>query len=130
MDYDITLVNVCNPHCVVFSDKVDGIDIASVGTEFDNCEYFPEGINMEFIRVVNKVTIKMRIWERGVGETWACGTGACAAVVAAVLAGYCEKDTNVTVKLRGGDLTVNYHSDGEIDLLGNVKTVYEGTLEI
>ena len=129
-DYDITLVNVGNPHCVVFSDKVDAIDVAAVGTEFENCEYFPEGINTEFIRVVNKVTIKMRVWERGSGETWACGTGACAAVVAAVLAGYCEKDTNVTVKLRGGDLTVNYHSDGEVELLGNVKTVYEGTFEI
>jgi diaminopimelate epimerase len=80
--------------------------------------------------VVNKVTIKMRVWERGSGETWACGTGACAAVVAAVLAGYCEKDTNVTVKLRGGDLTVNYHSDGTVELMGGVKTVYEGMLEI
>ena len=114
----------------MFSDKVDAINVAALGSEFENSEYFPEGINTEFIRVVNKVTIKMRVWERGSGETWACGTGACAAVVAAVLAGYCEKDTNVTVKLRGGDLTVNYHSDGEIELMGNVKTVYEGTLEI
>ncbi len=129
-DYAVTLVNVGNPHCVVFSDKVDAIDVEKVGPIFESCEYFPEGINTEFIRVVNKVTIKMRVWERGSGETWACGTGACAAVVAAVLAGYCEKDTNVTVKLRGGDLTVNYHSDGDIELMGNVKTVYEGTLEI
>ncbi len=128
--YDITLVNVGNPHCIVFSDKVDAIPVETVGPEFENCEYFPEGINTEFIRVVNKVTIKMRVWERGSGETWACGTGACAAVVAAVLAGYCEKDTNITVKLRGGDLTVNYHSDGNIELMGNVKTVYEGMLEI
>ena len=130
LQYDITLVNVGNPHCVVFSDKVDAIKLKEIGPEFENCEYFPEGINTEFIRVVNKVTIKMRVWERGSGETWACGTGACAAVVAAVLAGYCEKDTNVTVKLRGGDLMVNYHSSGEIELMGNVKTVYEGTLEI
>ena len=129
-EYKITLVNVGNPHCVVFCDKVDAINVKAVGPEFENCEYFPEGINTEFIRVVNKVTIKMRVWERGSGETWACGTGACAAVVAAVLAGYCEKDTNVTVKLRGGDLTVNYHSNGEVELLGNVKTVYEGTFEI
>ncbi len=129
-EYDITLVNVGNPHCVVFSDKVDAIDVKKIGPQFENSEYFPEGINTEFIRVVNRVTIKMRVWERGSGETWACGTGACAAVVAAVLAGYCEKDTNVTVKLRGGDLTVNYHSDGNIELMGNVKTVYEGTLEI
>ncbi len=129
-EYEVTLVNVGNPHCIVFSDKVDAINVANIGPEFENCEYFPEGINTEFIRVVNKVTIKMRVWERGSGETWACGTGACAAVVAAVLAGYCEMDTNVTVKLRGGDLTVNYHSDGNVELMGNVKTVYEGTLEI
>ena len=128
--YNITLVNVGNPHCVVFSDKVDAIDLEKVGPEFENCKYFPEGINTEFIRVVNKVTIKMRVWERGSGETWACGTGACAAVVSAVLAGYCEKDTNITVKLRGGDLTVNYHSNGEVELIGNVKTVYEGSFEI
>ena len=130
IDYKVTLVGLGNPHCVIFSDKVDAINVKAIGSEFENCEYFPEGINTEFIRVVNKVTIKMRVWERGSGETWACGSGACAAVVAAVLAGYCEKDTNVTVKLRGGDLTVNYHSDGDIELLGNVKTVYEGTLEI
>ena len=79
---------------------------------------------------MNKATLKMRVWERGSGETWACGTGACAAVVAAVLGGYCERDTNITVKLRGGDLTVNYHSSGEVELMGSVKTVYEGTLEI
>ncbi len=129
-DYDITLVNVGNPHCVVFCDKVDAINVESVGPEFENSEYFPNGVNTEFIRVVNGVTIKMRVWERGSGETWACGTGACAAVVAAVLAGYCKKDTNVTVKLRGGDLTVNYHEDGNVELMGAVKTVYEGTLEI
>ena len=129
-EYAITLVNVGNPHCVVFSEKVDAIDVEKVGPEFENSEYFPQGINTEFIRVVNKVTIKMRVWERGSGETWACGTGACAAVVAAVLGGYCEKDTNVTVKLRGGDLTVNYHSNGEVELMGSVKTVYEGAFEI
>ena len=130
IDYKVTLVNVGNPHCIVFSDKVDAVNVAAIGPEFENCEYFPEGINTEFIRVVNKVTLKMRVWERGSGETWACGTGACAAVVAAVLGGYCEKDTNITVKLRGGDLTVNYHSDGDVELMGSVKTVYEGTLEI
>jgi len=130
LDYKITLVNVGNPHCIVFSDKVDAVNLEAIGPEFENCEYFPDGINTEFIRIVNKVTIKMRVWERGSGETWACGTGACAAVVAAVLGGYCEKDTNITVKLRGGDLTVNYHSDGRVELSGNVKTVYEGTLEI
>ncbi len=124
-DYRITLVNLGNPHCVVFSEKVDAVDVATVGPLFENCEYFPERINAEFIRVVNKVTIKMRVWERGNGETWSCGTGAAAAVVAAVLNGYCDRDTNITVKLRGGDLVVNYHSNGEVELMGSVKTVYE-----
>ena len=72
----------------------------------------------------------MRVWERGNGETWSCGTGAAAAVVAAVLGGYCEQDTNGTFKLRGGDRVVNYHSDGDVELMGSVKTVYEGRLEI
>ena len=129
-EYDITLVNVGNPHCVIFTDKVDAVDLERIGPEIETCPLFPEGMNTEFIRVVNKVTLKMRVWERGSGETWASGTGACAAVVASVLAGYCEKETNVTVKLRGGDLTVNYHENGEVELLGNVKTVYEGTFEI
>ena len=129
-DYSITLVNVGNPHCVIFNNQVDAINLATVGADFENCEYFPQGISTEFVRVVNKVTLKMRAYERGSGETWACGTGACAAVVAAVLNGYCDMDTNVTVKLRGGDLTVNYHSNGEVELMGNVKTVYEGMLEI
>ncbi len=130
IEYKATLVNVGNPHCVIFSDRVDDVNVKSIGTAFESSEYFPEGINTEFVRVVNKVTIKMRVWERKNGETWSCGTGAAAAVVAAVLGGYCEKETNVTVKLRGGDLTVNYHENGEVELLGNVKTVYEGTLEI
>ena len=129
-EYKATLVNVGNPHCVIFTDKVDAVDLPTVGPEFENHEYFPEGINTEFVRIVNKATIKMRVWERKNGETWSCGTGAAAAVVAAVLGGYCEYDTNVTVKLRGGDLTVNYHSNGEVEVLGSVKTVYEGMLEI
>ncbi|MBR2023047.1 MAG: diaminopimelate epimerase, partial [Clostridia bacterium] len=129
-EYGVTLVNVGNPHCVIFTDKVDAVNVEEIGAELESSPYFPEGINTEFIRVVNKVTLKMRVWERGSGETWACGTGACAAVVAAVLGGYCEMDTNVTVKVRGGDLTVNYHSNGEIELMGNVKTVFEGTFEI
>jgi len=128
--YNVTLVNVGNPHCVVFCDKVDAVDVEKIGPEFENAKYFPEGINTEFVRVVNKATIKMRVWERKNGETWACGTGAAAAVVAAVLGGYCEQDTNVTVKLRGGDLTVNYHKNGDVEVSGSVKTVYEGTVEI
>lgn len=127
--YKVTLVNIGNPHCVVFCDKVDDVDIETVGPLFEHSEYFPKRINTEFIRVVNSVTIKMRVWERGNGETWACGTGAAAAVVAAVLNGYCQRDTNITVKLRGGDLIANYRSDGTVELMGPVKTTFEGKIE-
>ena len=127
--YSATLVNIGNPHCVVFCDKVDDVDVETVGSLFEHSEYFPNRINTEFIRVVNPVTIKMRVWERGNGETWACGTGAAAAAVACVLNGFCRKDTNITVKLRGGDLIVNYKSDNTVELMGPVITTFEGKIE-
>ena len=127
--YNITCVNVGNPHCVVFCDRVDGVDIPTVGPLFENAEIFPERINTEFVRVVNPSTLKMRVFERGNGETLACGTGACAAVVAAVENGFCKKGEDITVKLRGGDLIVNY-TDEKITLAGKAKLVYEGVVEI
>ena len=126
--YNITCVSVGNPHCVVFCDRVDGVDVPQVGPRFEHSELFPERINTEFVRVVNPLTIKMRVWERGSGETTACGTGACAAVVAAVATGQCEKGTDVTVKLRGGDLTVNY-TDERVILTGDAKLLFDGTTE-
>ena len=128
--YNGTSISMGNPHFVTFVKDVDSLNLEELGPQFEHHPLFPEGVNTEFVEVIDKNTVKFRVWERGSGETWACGTGACAAVVAAVLAGHCERDTNVTVKLRGGDLTVNYHSDGTVELSGNVKTVYEGTLEI
>jgi carbamoyl-phosphate synthase large subunit len=123
--YFITCVSVGNPHCVLFCDRVDAIDVARIGPLFENSPLFPERVNTEFIRVVNETTIKMRVWERGNGETWACGTGACAAVVAAVLNGYCKKGVDITVKVKGGDLIVNY-TDESIHLTGNADLIYEG----
>lgn len=128
-NYRITLVNIGTPHCVVFHDKLEELDLKVVGPLFETASCFPEGTNAEFIRVVNPVTIKMRVWERGNGETWACGTGAAAAAVACVINGYCKKDTPITVKLRGGDLVVNYRSDGTVELMGPVKNAFEGTVE-
>ena len=81
------------------------------------------------MRVVNEKTLKMRVWERGNGETLACGTGAAASVVAAVLNGYCKPDEDITVKRRGGDLIVRYSSDGRVTLTGSVRLVYAGTVE-
>ena len=128
-EYDVTLVNMGNPHCVIFCDKVDAIDLETVGPMIETSEYFPEKINVEFVRVVNKATLKMRTWERGNGETLACGTGAAAAVVAAVKNGYCSQEEDVTVKVRGGDLFVKYYSNGTVSLTGTVKQVFEGKVE-
>ena len=127
-EYCITCVATGNPHCVVFVDNVDKLDLQQIGPQFENSPLFPERVNTEFVRVVNESTIKMRVWERGNGETPACGTGACAAVIAAVENGYCKKGVDVTVKVRGGDLLVNY-TDDRITLTGDCNTVYKGEIE-
>lgn len=127
-EYSVTGLSMGNPHCVLFCDRVDDIDIQNVGPVFENADIFPEGVNTEFVRVVNESTLKMRVWERGSGETMACGTGACAAAVAAVLNGFCKKGGDITVKVRGGDLLVNY-TDERVILTGDAVLVYEGTAE-
>ncbi len=96
-----------------------------IGPRFEHAPYFPDRINTEFIRVVNPNTIKMRVWERGSGETLACGTGACAAVVAAVANGLCSKGSDITVRVRGGDLVVNY-TDEKVTLTGDAGTGLRG----
>ncbi|MBR2078757.1 MAG: carbamoyl-phosphate synthase large subunit [Clostridia bacterium] len=126
--YNITCLSVGNPHCVVFKKDIDSIDINKVGPYFEKADIFPERINTEFVRVVNRNTIKMRAYERGNGETFACGTGACAAVVAAVENGFCKKGEEIIVKLKGGDLAVTYNDDG-IFMTGNAVLVYEGEAE-
>ena len=126
--YNITCVDMGNPHCVVFCPRVDAVDMEFIGPRFEHAPYFPERVNTEFIRVVNPSTIKMRVWERGSGETMACGTGACAAVVAAVANGLCEKGKDVTVRAKGGDLIVNY-TDKRVTLTGDAKLVYTGEME-
>ena len=127
-DYRITCVSMGNPHCVVFCPRVDNIDIEKIGPRFEKASIFAHRVNTEFVRVVNETTLKMRVWERGNGETLACGTGACAAVVAAVENGYCKKNTDITVKVKGGDLIVNYTDEG-VFLTGTTKLVFEGTTE-
>ena len=127
-EYDITCVSIGNPHCVVFADRVDEVDVGELGPRFEYDELFPERVNTEFIRVVNECTIKMRVWERGNGETMGCGTGACAAVVAAVENGFCRKGDDITVRLRGGDLVINYTDEG-ITMTGGATQVFEGTAE-
>ncbi|MBQ8503787.1 MAG: carbamoyl-phosphate synthase large subunit [Clostridia bacterium] len=126
--YNITCVGVGNPHCVVFLKDIDSLDLNQIGPYFEKADIFPERINTEFVRVVNRHTIKMRAYERGNAETFACGTGAAAAVVAAVENGFCDKGEEITVKLKGGDLAVTYDDNG-IFLTGNAVLIYEGEAE-
>ena len=128
-NYNVTCVSMGNPHCVVFVDNVDGLDIEKIGPEFENDEIFPERVNTEFIKVLNDHTIKMRVWERGSGETWACGTGACAVAVAACENGFCKKGEDITVKLKGGDLVINY-TDDTVYMTGEALKTFEGEIEI
>ena len=127
--YEVTCINVGNPHCVVFSKFVDKEPLEEIGPAFENHEMFPEKTNTEFVRVVGPNELKMRTWERGNGETPACGTGACAAAVAAVINGLCAMDQVITVKLRGGNLLVRY-TGKTVLLTGNTKMCYEGKVEI
>ncbi len=126
--YRVTCVNVGNPHCVVFCGAIDALDLAEIGPQFEHDPMFPERVNTEFVRVVNRHTLRMRVWERGSGETLACGTGACAAVVAACENGLCDKGSDVKVSLLGGELTVNY-TDARVLLTGGASVVYEGEFE-
>ena len=128
-DFNITCVSMGNPHCVVFIDDVETMDIESIGPKFENNNMFPERVNTEFVRVLDEKNIIMRVWERGSGETWACGTGACAVAVAAVENGFCKKNEDITVKLKGGDLVINY-TDKTVYMTGDAKKVFEGVVEI
>ena len=128
-EYTVTALSLGNPHLVLFQDRVDDIDIASVGPAFEYAPFFPERTNVEFVRVVNPTTLKMRVWERANGETLASGTGASASVVAAVLNGYVEKGVPVTVKTRGGDVVVTY--DGNtVSLTSSAHLVFEGVIKL
>ena len=129
MDYSATVLSVGNPHCVVFSGFVDKIDVARIGPLFENHRAFPCRVNAEFVRVVDRNELKLRTWERGNGETPACGTGACAAAIAAVLNGYCPMNEDITVKVKGGELIVNYTGE-TVYLTGSAELVYEGIIEI
>jgi len=125
---EITCVSMGNPHCVLFMDRIDDLHLEKVGPIFEHCELFPDRVNTEFVRVIDSHTLQMRVWERGSGETMACGTGTCAAVVAAVLNGYCPKNEEITVQLLGGTLTIRY-TDETVFMTGPAQTVFEGEVE-
>ena len=122
--FSITCVSVGNPHCVLFVDDIEKIDVAKIGSSIEKNKVFPNRINVEFVKVLNKNEIKVRVWERGVGETYACGTGACASVVASVLNNFTER--KVIVHLIGGKLDVFWDKNNHIYLTGEAKKVFEG----
>lgn len=127
-EYKITCVSMGNPHCVVFTDTdVSELPLEKIGPKFEFDSLFPERVNTEFINVIDKNTLKMRVWERGSGETLACGTGACASVVAACLNGFCEKDTDITVRLVGGELVIRY-TDEAVTMTGPATVAFTGEL--
>lgn len=127
--YAITCVSMGNPHAVTFCDDVDNVPLEVIGPKFEFNPLFPERINTEFVQIIDATTIKMRVWERGSGETFACGTGACASAVAAVLNGYCKKGDEITVKLLGGDLKITYLENETVLMKGTATKVFDGVIE-
>lgn len=128
-EYRITCVSMGNPHAVTFIDDTDSLEIEKIGPLFENNEIFPDRVNTEFIQVVDRNNIKMRVWERGSGETLACGTGACASVVACVLNGLTEN--KVTVSLLGGDLFIEYNQEENVVYMTGPATIsFTGNIEV
>lgn len=127
-DYKITCLSMGNPHCVVFCENTEKIPLHKIGEKFENHEMFPQRINTEFVQILDKKHLKMRVWERGSGETLACGTGACASAVAAVINGYCQKNTEIQIKARGGNLSVKWCENDDVILSGNAVKVFEGEI--
>ena len=128
--YHMTCVSMGNPHCVIFQkEDVDDLDLTRIGPKFEHHPLFPERVNTEFVNVLPDGSLKMRVWERGNGETRACGTGACATVVAACLNGFANKNEDIVVHLRGGDLTIRY-TDETVFMTGAATTVFKGEIEI
>ena len=124
-----TCVSMGNPHSVVYVDDVDSLDLEKIGPSYECHPAFPHKTNTEFVEIISRNEVKMRVWERGAGETMACGTGACAVAVASVLNGFTDRD--VCVKLRGGDLQIKWDDDdNHVYMTGPATTVYEGDVEI
>lgn len=128
LNWAITTISMGNPHCVVFTSEVAGLDLCRIGPGFEKHPFFPQSINTEFVRVISPTELEMRVWERGSGETLACGTGACAAVMAAILNGYCTKNSDVTVHLLGGELIIRV-TDETVYMTGDAVEVFTGEVE-
>lgn len=129
VEYHMTAVSMGNPHAVVCVDDVDAFALETIGPKFENNSCFPDRVNTEFIRVLDRKNVQMRVWERGSGETWACGTGACAVAVACILNGYTDRE--LTVHLRGGDLKIFWDEvSQDVYMTGPATTVFDGEIDI
>ena len=129
-DYTSTGVSMGNPHLVVFVDDTKSLKLLDIGPLFENHELFPKRINTEFVEVIDETTVRMRVWERGSGETLACGTGACATVCACIKKGVLKFDTENIVKLVGGELKIKVTSDYRVFMSGSATKVFDGEMEI
>lgn len=129
--WNITAVSMGNPHAVTYMEDVNSLDIEKIGPMFENHINFPDRINTEFVKVIDRRTLQMRVWERGSGETLACGTGACAVAVASTLNGLVDEDVPITVKLLGGDLQILWNrQENLVYMTGPATTVFEGEIDL
>ena len=124
-----TAISMGNPHFVTFVDDVDALKLEELGPLFEHHKLFPEGVNTEFVQVIDKNTVKFRVWERGSGETWACGTGACASAAAMVLRGICPRNVPIEVSLLGGMLAITVDDGDNVRMTGPAETAFEGVVE-
>ena len=128
-EWKITCVSMGNPHAITYIDDVKNLEIEKIGPKFENHEIFPDRVNTEFVKVLYRNTVEMRVWERGSGETLACGTGACAVAVASILNGYTEDE--VTVKLLGGDLKIYWdRKENLVYMTGPAEVVFDGEIKL
>ncbi len=123
-------VSVGNPHAVIFVDDIETAPLLSLGPKIEHHSAFPDGVNVEFVQVLEDDKLRMRVWERGSGVTMACGTGACATVMAAIAVKHCRYDETVSVVLDGGTLKIQITSDNTVQMTGPAETIYEGETEI
>lgn len=128
-DTAFTPVSVGNPHAVTFVNCIDDAPISTLGPSIEHNPYFPDGVNVEFVQPIDKNTLRMRVWERGSGITMACGTGACASVMAAIKHGFCEYDDTISVILDGGTLKIRINKSNEVNMTGPCETVCEGEVK-
>ncbi|MFQ5850790.1 MAG: diaminopimelate epimerase [Candidatus Binatia bacterium] len=126
--YRVCCVSMGNPHCVVYFDDLDHLDLEGVGPRFEVHPFFPNRINTEFVQVLGPREVRMRVWERGAGETWACGTGACAVTVVGALTGRTQR--KLTVHLLGGDLMIEWRSDNRVYMRGGAEEVFQGVVKV